>query len=46
VEVTATAADGRAITFKVKCRVDSSIEAEYFAHGGILPFVLKQAMTT
>jgi aconitate hydratase len=43
-EVTATAAGGKSIQFKVKCRVDSAIEVEYFAHGGILPFVLKQAM--
>ncbi len=43
-EVTATAADGKAMKFTVKCRVDSAIEVEYFAHGGILPYVLRQAM--
>ena len=43
-QVTATAAGGKAIGFTVKCRVDSAIEAEYIAHGGILPYVLRQAM--
>jgi aconitate hydratase len=43
-EVTATAADGKAIKFKAKCRVDSSIEVEYYRHGGILPFVLRGAV--
>jgi len=36
--------DGQpAKTFKVRCRIDSAIEVEYFRHGGILPFVLRQA---
>ena len=26
----------------VRCRIDTPIEIEYFAHGGILPFVLRQ----
>jgi aconitate hydratase len=43
-DVTTTTADVKATKFKVKCRVDSSIEEEYFRHGGILPFVLRQAM--
>ena len=43
-EVTATAADGKATKFRAKCRVDSAIEVEYFAHGGILPYVLRQAI--
>lgn len=43
-EVTATATDGKAIQFKVKCRVNSAMEADYYRHGGILPFVLKQVI--
>lgn len=43
-QVTATAADGKATSFTAKCRVDSAIEVEYYAHGGILPYVLRQAM--
>ena len=43
-EVTAETADGKTIRFPVKCRVDSAIEVEYLRHGGILPFVLRQAM--
>ena len=30
--------------FQVKCRIDSLVEIEYFRHGGILPFVLRDAM--
>jgi len=43
-DVTTTNADGTATKFRVKSRVDSAIEVEYFRHGGILPFVLRQAM--
>lgn len=28
--------------FKVKCRIDTPVELEYFKHGGILQFVLRQ----
>ena len=31
-------------TFSVRCRIDSAIEVEYYRHGGILPFVLREAM--
>ena len=43
-EVTASAG-GKTVRFTVKCRVDSAIEVEYYRAGGILPFVLKHAMT-
>ena len=43
-DVTSTTAAGKATKFRVKCRVDSAIEVEYFRHGGILPFVLLHAM--
>ncbi|MBP7830529.1 MAG: aconitate hydratase AcnA, partial [Kiritimatiellae bacterium] len=31
-------------TFEVKCRIDSAIEVEYYRQGGILPYVLRQAV--
>ena len=32
-------------TFEVRCRIDSAIELEYYRQGGILPYVLRQAMS-
>jgi aconitate hydratase len=43
-EVTATAPDGRHTTFAVVTRIDTPDEAEYYRHGGILPYVLRQLM--
>ena len=41
--VTATSDDrGEELSFKVRSRVDTSIEAEYYRHGGLLPYVLRQ----
>jgi aconitate hydratase len=42
--VTATQ-DGTSRTFQVKCRIDSQVEIDYYRHGGILPYVLRQAMS-
>ena len=36
------ALDGKTITFEVKIRVDTPVEADYYRYGGILPFVLRQ----
>ena len=44
VAVVARADDGSTKTFRVKARVDSGIEAEYYRHGGLLPYVLRQMM--
>jgi aconitate hydratase len=33
---------GPAIEFAVRVRIDTPMEAEYFRHRGILPFVLRQ----
>ena len=33
--------DGRVIEFKVKARLDTPIEVEYYKHGGILQYVLR-----
>lgn len=40
-EVTVTAG---AITFKVKVRIDTPGEADYYRHGGIMQFVLRQLL--
>jgi aconitate hydratase len=42
VTVTATAADGSKKTFAVAVRIDTPKEQEYFIHGGILQYVLRQ----
>ncbi|HSM29338.1 MAG TPA: aconitate hydratase AcnA [Woeseiaceae bacterium] len=42
VTVTATPADGDAITFEAKIRIDTPKERDYFEHGGILHYVLRQ----
>jgi len=28
----------------VRCRIDTPIEIDYYQHGGILPFVLRQLL--
>ena len=42
VHVTAKKADGQEITFDAIARLDSNIEVEYYRHGGILQYVLRQ----
>ncbi|HEY1892273.1 MAG TPA: aconitate hydratase AcnA [Steroidobacteraceae bacterium] len=43
VAVKATPADGgKAITFKARVRIDTPKEREYYRHGGILQYVLRQ----
>ncbi len=42
VTVTATARDGRTTQFQAKSRLDTPKEVEYYRHGGILNFVLRQ----
>ena len=44
--VTATPADGPVVTFKAVCRIDTPQEVLYYQHGGILPYVLRQLLTT
>jgi aconitate hydratase len=34
--------DGRKVMFDVDVRLDTPIEVEYYRHGGILPYVLRQ----
>ena len=40
--VTATAADGKATKFTVRSRIDTPEEMNYYRHGGILQYVLRQ----
>ena len=35
-------ADGKTENVPVLCRIDTPIEIDYYQHGGILPFVLRQ----
>jgi aconitate hydratase len=37
-----TRANGQSENVAVKCRIDTPIEIDYYQHGGILPFVLRQ----
>ncbi|HXE42937.1 MAG TPA: aconitate hydratase, partial [Candidatus Baltobacteraceae bacterium] len=37
-----TRANGQAENVSVRCRIDTPIEIDYYQHGGILPFVLRQ----
>jgi len=41
VDVNATKADGTTISFSTRCRLDTPVEVEYFRHGGILHYVLR-----
>jgi aconitase A len=45
VEVTATRPDGKRKQFKARVRIDTPKEQDYFNHGGILHFVLRQLAT-
>jgi aconitate hydratase len=42
VRVSATGPDGTVRAFDAKVRIDTPGEAEYYRHGGILPYVLRQ----
>ncbi len=44
IKVSATKADGRAVAFDTRCRIDTPVEAEYYRHGGILHFVLRRIL--
>jgi aconitate hydratase len=46
VTVRATADDGPATEFEAQLRLDTPQEAEYYRHGGILPYVLRQLLET
>ncbi len=37
--------DGTSRQVKVKSRIDTAIEVDYYKHGGILPYVLRELMS-
>jgi len=41
VEIEVTRTTGETFTFTAKCRIDTANEMEYYRHGGILQFVLR-----
>jgi len=42
VKVKATGSDGKVIEFTATCRIDTPNELDYYRHGGILQYVLRQ----
>ena len=42
ITLTASKTDGSQVTTKLKCRIDTEGEADYYRHGGILPYVLRR----
>ena len=42
VTIDVTRADGEQLSFQARLRIDTPTEAEYFRHGGVLNFVLRQ----
>jgi aconitate hydratase len=42
--VKAIADDGKTTEFKVRCRIDTPAELDYYRHGGILEYVLRQLL--
>ncbi len=45
ITVTATAEDGKITSFQARVRIDTPKEMEYYCHGGILQYVLRQLVT-
>ena len=43
--VRARKSDGRVVEFKVKARLDTPVEVEYYRHGGILKYVLRKMLS-
>ena len=41
-KVRITRANGQSEEISVICRIDTPIEVDYYQHGGILPYVLRQ----
>jgi len=40
-----TRKNGEISDVAVRCRIDTPIEIDYYQHGGILPYVLRQIVT-
>ncbi len=43
-EIKVVSSDGGMVAFKTKARIDTPIEMEYYRHGGILHYVLRQML--
>jgi aconitate hydratase len=39
------ASDGKMARFPVRCRIDTPTELEYYKHGGVMPYVLRNLAT-
>ncbi|GAB1423678.1 aconitate hydratase AcnA [Thauera terpenica] len=46
VQVRATDAQGKVKTFEAVVRIDTPVEADYYLHGGILPYMLRQLLAS
>ena len=46
IEVSARREDGSEVNFKAIARIDTPIEVEYYRHGGVLQYVLRQMLKT
>ncbi len=44
-KVIATKSDGSTVDFDALIRLDTPVEVEYYKHGGILPYVLRELAT-
>ena len=45
IEVVATRPDGTKMRFSTRCRLDTPVEVEYYRHGGILHYVLRDFLS-
>ena len=45
IPVRITRKDGSSVEITVLCRIDTPVEVEYYRHGGILPYVLRQLIS-
>ncbi|HKU47618.1 MAG TPA: aconitate hydratase AcnA [Burkholderiales bacterium] len=46
ITVVITSSDGTKKEIKVRSRIDTAIEVDYYKHGGILPYVLRELMSS
>ncbi|HZH08529.1 MAG TPA: hypothetical protein VEY69_17820, partial [Lautropia sp.] len=44
ISMTVRRPDGDSFTVRLLSRIDTPIEVDYFKHGGILPYVLRELM--
>jgi aconitate hydratase len=44
VQVRAESEEGKTTEFTVLCRIDTPVEADYYRHGGIMQYVIRQLL--